>query len=100
MNAKYRTVKIKERVPAHLTKKNLHVNKRKTKEYTIKRNRQTDWKRCKYLGSLLDTEEDIKRRKALAVTNHNKLKNILEYKSTSMKTKIRILKVYIQSVFL
>ena len=23
---------------------------------------KTDWKRCKYLGSLLDTEEDIKRR--------------------------------------
>ena len=47
--------KIKERVPAHLNKKNVQVNKTKTEEYTIKRNGQTDWKRCKYLGTLLDT---------------------------------------------
>ena len=72
VNAKHRTEKIKEGVPEQLDKKNLQVNK--TKEYTIKRNKQTDWKRCKYLGSLLDTEEDIKRRKALAVAAFNKLK--------------------------
>ena len=92
--------KIKERVPAQLKKQNLQVNKTKTEEYTIKRNGQTDWKRCKYLGYLLVTEEDIKRRKALGVVTYNKLKNILGNKSTSMKTKIRILKLYIESVFL
>ena len=90
--------KIKERVPVQFNKKNLQVNKIKTEEYTIKGNGQTDWKRCKYLGSLLDIEEDIKRRKALAIATYNKLKNILENKSTSMKIKIRILKVYIESV--
>ena len=100
MNAKHRTEKIKERVPAWLNKKNLQLNKTKTEEFTIKRNGQIDWERCKYLGSLLDTEEDIKRRKALAISNYNKMKNILENKSTSMKTKIRIPKVYIESVFL
>ena len=52
------------------------------------------------MGSLSDTEEDIKRIKALAITTYNKLKNILENKSRSMKTKIRILKFYIDSVFL
>ena len=67
MNVKHRTEKIKERVPAQLNKKNLQVNKTKTEEYTIKRNGQTDWKRCKYLGSLLETEEDIKTRKALVI---------------------------------
>ena len=100
MNAQHRTEKIKERLPAWLNKKNLQVNKSKTEECTIKRNGQTDWKRCKYLGSLLDTEEDIKKRKTLAITTYTKLKNILESKSTSMTTKIRILKVYIESVFL
>ena len=99
VNAKHRTEKIKERVTAQLSKKNLQVNKTKTEEYTIKRNGQTDWKRCKYPASLLDTEEDIMRRKALAIATYNKLKNILENKSTSMKTKIRILKVYTESVF-
>ena len=63
--------KIKERVPAQLNKKNLQVHKTKTEEYTTKRNGQTDWKRCKYLSSLLDTEEDIKRRKALAIAMCN-----------------------------
>ena len=96
----HRTEKIKERVPAQLNKKNLQVNKSKTEEYTIKRNGQTKWKRFKYLNSLLDTEEDIKRRKALAIVTYNKLKNILENKSRSMKTKVKILKVYIESVFL
>ena len=71
VNAKHSTEKIMERVPAQLNKKNFHVNKTKTEEYTIKRNGQTDWKRCKYLGSLLDTE-DIKRRKALAIVTYNK----------------------------
>ena len=56
----------------------MQANKSKTEEYTIKGNGQTDWKRCKYLGSLLDTEEDIKRRKALTISAYNKLKNILE----------------------
>ena len=55
-----------ERVPPQLNKENLQVNKTKTEEYSIKRHGQTDWKGCKYLCSLLDTEEEIKRRKALA----------------------------------
>ena len=57
------------------------ASKQKAEEYTIKRNGQTDWQRCHYLGSLSDTEEDIKTRKALANTTDNKLKNILENKS-------------------
>ena len=84
----------------HLSKKNLEVNKTKTEEYTIKRNGQMDWKWCKYLGSLLDLQKYVKRRKALTIATYNKLRNILENRSTSMKTKIRILKVYIESVFL
>ena len=44
VNARYRTEKIKERVPVLLNKNNLQVNKTKTEEYAIKRNGQTDWK--------------------------------------------------------
>ena len=39
----------------------LHVNESKTERYNILRSREDAWKKCKYLGSLLDTEEDIKR---------------------------------------
>ena len=39
------------------------------------------WKRCIYLGSILDREEDIKRRKALAIVIYNKLNNVFESKS-------------------
>ena len=53
--------KNQERFPAQLNKKNQQVNKTKMEEYIINRKGQTDWKRCKYLGSLLDTEEDRKR---------------------------------------
>ena len=89
MNPKHRIRKIKERVPVQLDKKNLQVNKTKTEEYTIKGDGQTDWKRCKYLGSLLDTEEHIK--KSFSSSNLQQTeKNILKNKSTSMKTKIRI----------
>ena len=74
MNARHRTEEIKERVPAQLNKKNMHANKTKTEAYTIKRKGQTDLKGCKYLGSLLDTKEDIKTRKALVIATYNKLK--------------------------
>ena len=38
-------------------------------------------------GKLLDTDEGIKRRKALAIETYNKLKNILENKSNINETK-------------
>ena len=39
--------------------------------------------RWKYLGSLFDIEEDIKRRKAMATATYKKLMNVLERKPTS-----------------
>ena len=49
---------IKEESQHSLTKeKKPQVNKIKTEEYYHQRDGQIDWKRCKYLGSLLDTEK-------------------------------------------
>ena len=45
---------------------NLLVNPEKKEEYSINRTSNQDWKNCKYLGSLLGDDEDIKRRKLLA----------------------------------
>ena len=56
---------IKETIPTILTNKNLIVNQDKKEEYTISRTSNTEWKQCRYLGSLLGNSEDIARRKQL-----------------------------------
>ncbi len=66
---------------------------------TITRNGDESWKKCKLLGSHLDTEEDIKRRKGLAINTHNKMRHVVENKSIKNVTK-RILKTYVESILL
>ncbi len=100
INAKHKTDKITREIPQKLKRNNLFVNESKTEEYQIKRGGDNSWKKCKYLGSLLDTEQDIKRRKSLAISTYNKMKNILENRKTSIPTKKRIFKCYIESVLL
>ena len=90
----------KEKIPEQLQDRNLNVNKEKTEYYEIRRNGSEEWKKCKYLGSLLDTDEDIKRRKGLAVQAANKLKYILDSKKLGTEIKIRTLNAYIASIFL
>ena len=53
-----------------------------------------------YLGILLSTAEDIKRRKQLANAAYSKLTYILEDRRTTLKIKIRTLDAYIGSIFL
>ena len=48
-----------------LGKKGLKVSKNKTKNYISRQNHQ--WKKCKLLGTFLDTEEDIKRKNIFAI---------------------------------
>ena len=71
---------IKNTVPETLTNKNLLVNQEKTEEYTINRKSNQDWKTCKYLGSLLGNDEDIKRRKILACEAFRKKKSLTSNK--------------------
>ena len=78
---------------------NLHVNETKTEEHRIKRGGNDNWKKCKYLGTLLDTNSDISRRKCLAILAFNKLKIAFNSKLT-IKNKIRIFNAYIESIFL
>ena len=52
------------------------TNLHKTEQYLI--NRTTyEWRKCKYLGSILDTNEDIKWRQFLAISAANKIQAIL-----------------------
>ena len=47
---------IKSTIRPKLENRNLHINETKTEEYEIKRNGNENWKKCKLLGSLLDTD--------------------------------------------
>ena len=79
--------------------RNLTINETKTEEHTIIRNGDDSWKKCRLLGSLLDTQNDIKRRKSLAITSINKMKNIF-YGKLSISIKLRTSDCYVGSTFL
>ena len=68
---------MRDELPVKLAQQGLKINESKTREYTIKRtNCDNRWRHCKLLGSLLDTQNDIKRRKVLAINAANKLKHL------------------------
>jgi len=98
-NADHKIEDVKNRIPNHLKSFNLHVNETKTEEHRIKRGGDDNWKKCKYLGTLLDTNNDISRRKRLAILAFNKLKIAFNSK-LSIKNKVRIFNAYIESIFL
>ena len=95
------TINQKEKyIPPKLKKRNLMVNGDKTERYSIKRKGSEEWKECKYLGSLLDTEKDIARRKKLANAAFSKLRSIFKSKTVSTEVKCRLFEAYITSIFL
>jgi hypothetical protein len=90
----------KKTIPPKLEKRNLTVNEDKTEEYTVKRGGDEEWKKCKYLGSLLDTEEDIKRRRMLTNDAYNKLKPIFTNRNVSLNMKIKTYNTLLESIFM
>ena len=91
---------VEKTVPPVLKDRNLFVNESKTEKYQVKRDGSEDWKECKYVGSLLDTERDIKRRKQLANNTCNNLKNVFASKNVTTETKFRLLQALVESIFL
>ena len=77
----------------------LIMNEEKTKEFTIKRNGGETWKKFKLLGTLLDTEEDIKQRKVLTINVMNLMKKIF-FRDISIEVKVRSFNCYVSSIFL
>ena len=49
---------------------------------------------------MLDTDEDIKRRKMLTLTTLRKFRNILNNKKTSLELKVKIFNTYLATIFL
>ena len=58
---------IKRVVPDMLREADLIENSSKREEYEVSRSGNENWKSCKYPGLLLDSENDIGRRKCLAL---------------------------------
>ena len=58
-----------------LEERNLAINEKKTIQHTINRTHKNNWKKCKYLVTILDTETDIERRKNLTYISINTGKN-------------------------
>ena len=90
----------KQHLPTLLQNRNLQCNPDKTVEFTIARNGDTAWKNCKYLGSLLDTNNDIKRRKQLAMSAAIKLSDLWQSNKATVATKLRIFDACVKSIFL
>ena len=76
------------------------MNKTKTEEYNIEQKGNEEWKECKVLGSLLDTDNDINRRKTLAIEAYRTLNSIFGSKKSSIVIKLRTFNAYVASVFL
>ena len=91
---------VKNTVPEKLKTYNLHTNPTKDEEYTVKRNGPEDWKECKYLGSKLDTDTDIRNRKQKAMAAFNQYKSILLDKKLGLSIRLRVFNAYVKSIFL
>ena len=59
-----------------------------------------NWKQCKCLGSMIDTDTDIRRRKARALEALRKLDHVWKNERTSIKTKVMFFNALVGSIFL
>ena len=88
----------KKTLPSKLSSWDLIMNEEKIEEFTIKRNGEETWKKCKLFETLLDTEEDIKRRKILAMNVMNLMKEIF-FEDMSIEVKVSSFNSYVSRVF-
>ena len=78
-----------------LEERNLTINEKKTIQHTINRTHKNDWKKCKYLGTLLDTETDIEQCKNLTYIAFNNYRQTLTCRNLSLCLRIRLFDVYV-----
>jgi len=91
---------IENTIPDLLKQRNLHINDTKTEKYHITRGGNDSWKKCKYVGSLLGTKEDINRRIGITNSSYNTLEPIFKSKKVSQSIKLRIFGALLESIFL
>ena len=89
----------KIQLPNILKSRNLLVNKTKTEQYTVQSNDDGS-KKCKLLGSYLDTDTDIKNRKSKFFNAAEQLKDIFFHPRLPHSTKAGAFNTYLSSIFL
>ena len=90
----------KAKLPEILTNRKLKVNVSKTEEYVIQRGGDTSWKNCKFLGTKLDANAELSRRKGLAIEAINSKKEYFNSPKLTVEQKSRIFESYVSSIFL
>ena len=63
-------------------------------------NPEPDWKKCKILGSLLDTPRDVDRRKGLTLGSMNEFDHVYKSKRIGTDLKVRNFNIYSTGIFL
>ena len=90
---------LKNKLPSILNDRDLILNSTKTEEYTIS-SKCTEWKKCKLLGSFIDTITDIRSRKAKLMNAASQLTDIFYHKRLPYSTKIKAFNAYLSPIFL
>ena len=90
---------VKRLLPGLLKKGNLTENESKRQEFRTSDEKDL-WKKCKCLGSQTDTESEINRRKGLTISTIKTLEPLLKSHTVTIKTKLNLLKAYVQIIFL
>ena len=86
--------KMKDGLAIKLAQRRLKINESKIEEYTIKRaNCDNLWRDCKLLGSLPDTQNDIKTSKVLTINAAKKLKHLFLNKDVAINVKTKLFKL-------
>ncbi len=88
---------IKGTVPTTHQKRNLTVNETKTEELQITRSNDESLKSCKLLGKPAKYRKYIKRRKILAKTAYNTLRNIFNNRKNRIQVKARSFNAYVNN---
>ena len=91
---------IKRMIPPMLAEGQLIINNKKTEEYFISMDSGEEWKKCKLLGSYIDTQKDINRRRGLTIDAFTSLKHIFQSRKVSKVIKLRVFKAYIEPIYL
>jgi hypothetical protein len=99
-NCKKSIQNIEQEITEKLKLRDLLINKSKTEKINVNQNSDDNWKKCKYLGSFLDTKKDLSHRKQMSMIAFHKYNKILQSKKINLKTRMRIFDCYISSIFL
>jgi exonuclease III len=98
-NCPHAMTRLKNTIPGILAERYLTINTTKTEEYTAGRDKMS-WQDCRYLGSMLHTQSDMKRRRGLANAAYCQIRAILEERKIALPIRINVFNTLVGSIYL